>query len=529
MSISERITELENKILVDSNNRELCKELRSLYHKSKQYQRAIDFARQIIDQKGASSDLLSCVGVGFLGLGQYEKAIENFQRAIELDPIYAYPWHGLGTVYYYQKNYEKTIEYLRKAIELDPTFTYPWHGLGAVFFMQNNNEEAIEHYQKAIELEPIYADAWHGLGSVYFEQENYEEAIKHYQKAIELDPIYADAWRELGSVYYVQDDYEKAIEAYQNAISINQLDGKSYYRLGLLYKEKNNPDYALEVLTKALCVIPKTDIYWYSDLEFLKYKIEGLMKQQINLEKSGEISPDPLIQILRQTRIIEKKSIENKKRLNSFLQEKPNIDPNKGEHYFEVLRRWNSYTPIIGDGHFSSKGGGYFIKYQGYGIVIDPGFNFIDNFKEKGHEFREITHVFISHAHNDHAADLESILTLLFKYNEEIKDSDDDSKMTIRKEIAEENNCKHSDVTREMIEKKFANSKRRNIIHIYITSSVFKKYNGMLNLFKSDNYELHFLEAEKIIEISDLKISVTKAFHYDILSDKSSVGLSFAN
>ncbi len=68
----------------------------------------------------------------------------------------------------------------------------------------------------------------------------------------------------------------------------------------------------------------------------------------------------------------------------------------------------------------SLQGGGYFFKIHDYGIVIDPGFNFLDNFKYAGYSFNDIDHILITHAHNDHTTDLESILTLLHQYNEAI-------------------------------------------------------------------------------------------------------------
>ena len=44
---------------------------------------------------------------------------------------------------------------------------------------------------------------------------------------------------------------------------------------------------------------------------------------------------------------------------------------------FFILRRWGSYTPGVIQ---RSAGGGYFLNWDGKGVVIDPGFNFLDNF-----------------------------------------------------------------------------------------------------------------------------------------------------
>jgi hypothetical protein len=102
------------------------------------------------------------------------------------------------------------------------------------------------------------------------------------------------------------------------------------------------------------------------------------------------------------------------------------------ESFFVVLRKWNSYTPSLPgtDKTFKnvnqySIGGGYFLFIQGkentldpgYGLVIDPGYNFIHNFGLAGFCLDDIDGILITHAHNDHTNDFESLLSLLYQRN----------------------------------------------------------------------------------------------------------------
>lgn len=84
-------------------------------------------------------------------------------------------------------------------------------------------------------------------------------------------------------------------------------------------------------------------------------------------------------------------------------------------NFLMVLRRWNSFSPLISD---SSSGGGYFLRWCGKGIIIDPGINFLNNFFKNGFGIDYIDAIIITHAHIDHSADFESLLTLIFEYNE---------------------------------------------------------------------------------------------------------------
>lgn len=85
-----------------------------------------------------------------------------------------------------------------------------------------------------------------------------------------------------------------------------------------------------------------------------------------------------------------------------------------------ILRRYNSTSPLIPrPGADKVRGGGYFVvTSKGKGLVIDPGVDFLQNFYEDGFSIRDIDAVLLTHAHVDHTANFEAILTLLYEYND---------------------------------------------------------------------------------------------------------------
>ena len=98
-------------------------------------------------------------------------------------------------------------------------------------------------------------------------------------------------------------------------------------------------------------------------------------------------------------------------------------DVKKGEvkGTLSVLRRWNSFTPALSSSVNPSKGGGYFIHFsynnESLGIVIDPGYDFLENFFSQGFKIGDIDIVLVSHAHPDHTDNLPSILSLFIEMN----------------------------------------------------------------------------------------------------------------
>lgn len=86
-----------------------------------------------------------------------------------------------------------------------------------------------------------------------------------------------------------------------------------------------------------------------------------------------------------------------------------------------ILRRWNSFTPTLSSSINQSKGGGYFLHFsndnKSFGIVIDPGYDFLENFFSQGFKIGDIDLVLVSHAHPDHTDNLSSILSLFHEMN----------------------------------------------------------------------------------------------------------------
>jgi hypothetical protein len=108
---------------------------------------------------------------------------------------------------------------------------------------------------------------------------------------------------------------------------------------------------------------------------------------------------------------------KNEEEMQIFLGKEKVTSPDSPS-FLCILKKWNSFSPIIpSDSEKARKGGGYYLYCNEYGLVIDPGFNFIQNFFEQGFKLADINGILISHAHNDHSIELESICSLLNKKN----------------------------------------------------------------------------------------------------------------
>ncbi|WP_448337817.1 tetratricopeptide repeat protein, partial [Chloroflexus aurantiacus] len=106
-----------------------------------------------------------------------------YQRAIALDPQYAYPWNGLGNVYRQQGRYDEAIAAYQRAIDIDPQFAAPWQGLGLVYTLQGELEQAVTAFRRAIELAPEEGTFYGSLAGVLRRLGREEEARQAIEAA----------------------------------------------------------------------------------------------------------------------------------------------------------------------------------------------------------------------------------------------------------------------------------------------------------------------------------------------------------
>ena len=143
--------------------------------------------------------------------GDYDGAIADYTKAIELNPFSASAhveragiYHGLDDHESAIEDYSKAIELLTKEaehsddIDLDLPLpaTYHWKGL----------RWGLAQFDKAIEDDPEDAEAYKARGNVLFLMGKYDEAIAEYSKAIELNPNDMDAYRSRGTAYVAKND-----------------------------------------------------------------------------------------------------------------------------------------------------------------------------------------------------------------------------------------------------------------------------------------------------------------------------------
>jgi len=126
------------------------------------------------------------LGTSFQQAGLYDRALENFDKAITLDASLYQVYNNKGVIYGILGQYNQAIEWLSKAIAIHPNSSaYNNRGLTLYFVGQYNS--SLEDYNKAIELDQRFADAYYNRGNLYLRMGKTEPALFDFQKGCALE------------------------------------------------------------------------------------------------------------------------------------------------------------------------------------------------------------------------------------------------------------------------------------------------------------------------------------------------------
>ena len=152
---------------------------------------------------------------------------------------------NLGVQFYSQRDFSKAIQAYQRVIELDPTYVEAYNNLGIIYQVIGDVDRAFGAYQKSTEINPRYEKGYNNLGILLFLKGRYEEALGSFQKALAVNPNNIEAHINLGILYKKKGDSEKAIESYQKALAINPGHKETHYNIALLYEQMENLELAI--------------------------------------------------------------------------------------------------------------------------------------------------------------------------------------------------------------------------------------------------------------------------------------------
>ena len=144
--------------------------------------KTIDKMQSQADPSSGASDKEQCADLAvqhgslLMVLGQIDRAIEAYSRALELNPRDAEAYNNRGIAYHRKREVDQAIEDYSKVMELNPGLAIAYNNRGVAHNSKGKVDGAIEDYNIAIGLNPDFVDAYYNRGEVWLRRREWEKA-----------------------------------------------------------------------------------------------------------------------------------------------------------------------------------------------------------------------------------------------------------------------------------------------------------------------------------------------------------------
>ncbi len=188
----------------------------------------------------------------------FQKAVEYFNQAIEIDPNYAQAYAGLGDALAFlggddRASQTETDRKARaatlKALELDDSLADAHASLGVRSY-DSDFPEAERRLRRAIELNPNHATAHQWLGEFLAYMGRFDEAITEIERAHEIDPLSLIISTDVAKVYAIARQYDRAIEQFKKTLEMEPTFDEAHALLGLTYVFAGRAEEAISELRR---------------------------------------------------------------------------------------------------------------------------------------------------------------------------------------------------------------------------------------------------------------------------------------
>jgi len=186
------------------------------------YLEAIPLLNLFLKNDTLNSDAFAQRAKCFVGIGNYDNALSDLQRAIMLNDSNAVAYSTFGWLYAMTKQYDSSLVNYNKSIALDSLSAPSYNGRGALYYyFLDQNDKALDDFNRAIKLDPNSFHAYYNRGIIYRLNGLNEKAIVDYTISLKLHPKNHLAYRDRGLSYMNLRNYKKAIRDFLKAIKYN--------------------------------------------------------------------------------------------------------------------------------------------------------------------------------------------------------------------------------------------------------------------------------------------------------------------
>ena len=195
-------------------------------------------------------------GIEYHGKGQWEDAIREYQRAIDLDPADPDPRFNLGVLYQDRGNLKEAKAQYQAILDRRRDYAPAWVNLASLQELEGDTHSAEASYTRAVQADPVSSTAASQLGFFLLRQQRLDDAAAAFQEAIRRDRHSANGHFGLGCIAEARGDDALAMQYLVQTVQANPRDLQAYLKAGEISGRLGRRDDAIRYLRRAALLDP---------------------------------------------------------------------------------------------------------------------------------------------------------------------------------------------------------------------------------------------------------------------------------
>ena len=252
-----------------------------IFLNKKKYEKAEEYINMALNLNPCKEVLIAS-GKIYLKKGNKDQAIQRFEDALKLSPDDNNLMSTLGSLYLKAKDYEKAIDYFNKVLEVDKKYSKSLLGLAAINQLNGKFEEAYELLSMGYSSNNNSAYLWNNLGMWFFAKEKKIFAATCLKRALYLAPFEWFISFNLGLVYLKNEQYVTAFVHMNTAANLSKNQPNVYLYLAIICSELNNDGNAKNCFERALSLKEDPIILFNYIIFLLKKKMFKEAKEKFD-------------------------------------------------------------------------------------------------------------------------------------------------------------------------------------------------------------------------------------------------------
>jgi len=225
---------------------------------------------------------------------EYDRALKRCDHQLKIvedsPSAVAVVYNLKGGLYAEQKKTSAAEEYFQKAIDQNPDLLQPYYSLALIYLADKQVDRAIAKYEALLKASPKQTAPHMFLGMIYENRKQYDLSETHYRAALDIDSGFAPAANNLAYILVEQDkDLNEALDFARTAREKLPNDPYVIDTMGWVYYKKGLYDSAIGEFTECLAKLPENPSVNYH-LGMAYYKKGDPEQARTYLEKALSIS-----------------------------------------------------------------------------------------------------------------------------------------------------------------------------------------------------------------------------------------------